>query len=170
MELGTIHEEAALCRAAWVGRPIGTIAIHCHHEMEIEPLTETAENRITYILQIKPESEQALRLRLFRPSIIPAKLDAARAKWGAARAKLDEARAELDAAWAKWDAARAELDEAWAELDAARAKWGAARAKLDAARAKWDAARAERGLPHSAFCTTPDCPWDGKTIFPKAKG
>ena len=114
MELGTIHEEAALCRAAWVGRPIGTIAIHCHHEMEIEPLTETAENRITYILQIKPESEQALRLRLFRPSIIPA--------------------------------------------------------KLDAARAKWDAARAERGLPHSAFCTTPDCPWDGKTIFPKAKG
>jgi hypothetical protein len=128
MELGTIHEEAALCRAAWVGRPIGTIAIHCHHEMEIEPLTETAENRITYILQIKPESEQALRLRLFRPSIIPAK------------------------------------------LDAARAKWGAARAKLDAARAKWDAARAERGLPHSAFCTTPDCPWDGKTIFPKAKG
>ena len=112
MKLLSIPEEAAACRKAWAGKPIGTLAVHCHHCVECEPLTEPAENRIGYILRQKAESERALRLRLFRPALLPP---------------------ELVAAWAKWEAAQAK----WT---AAQEEWDAARAKRDAAQAKWEAA------------------------------
>ena len=41
--------------------------------------------------------------------------------------------------------------------------------KLDKARAEWDKARADPKVLalHAKEC--PDCPWDGRTIFPEAR-
>ena len=64
----SIKSEAALCRKAWKDMPVGTMAWHCHHGALSEVLTEPAENRIAYILSHKPNKEQALRRRLFRPA------------------------------------------------------------------------------------------------------
>ena len=177
MKLLSIPEEAAACRKAWAGKPIGTLAVHCHHCVECEPLTEPAENRIGYILREKAESERALRLRLFRPALLlPPELAAAWAKWAAARAKweaawaeLDAAQAELDAAWAELEAAQTKVDAARAKRDAAWAKWKAAWAKWEAAWAEWVAAWAQAVLPHATFCAEPDCPWNGRTIFPSVE-
>ena len=67
LRLGSIADEAAACRKAFSRIKIGAWVVHCHHEQLFEKLTEPAENRIAYILSSKPEHEQALRLRLFRP-------------------------------------------------------------------------------------------------------
>jgi hypothetical protein len=162
MKLLSIPEEAAACRQAWEGKPIGTLAVHCHHCVELEPLTEPAKNRIGYILRQKAESERALRLRLFRPALLPPELAAAWEKWEAAGAARDMAQAKLKAAQEELNAARAKRKAAREELNAARAKWESAQAKVDAARAK-------SGLPHSAFCAAPDCPWNGCSIFPSVE-
>ena len=66
-ELGTIEEEAAECRKAFEGVEVGAPVWCCHHERLSEVLDEPAENRITYILTSKDRSEQAIRLREFRP-------------------------------------------------------------------------------------------------------
>ena len=65
--LKSIEEEAADCRKAFEGVTVGTLVLHCHHEVLSEALSEPAEHRIAYILDHKPKDEQALRLRLFRP-------------------------------------------------------------------------------------------------------
>lgn len=140
MNLKSIAEEEADCRAAFVGIAVGAFVLHCHHNSLLEVLTEPAENRINYILCDKPEVEQALRLRLFRP-VSP-----------------EHTGPELDKAYAEWDKAYAELDKARAEWDKAYAEWGKARAEWDKARAEWDKAG-----HHAAIC--PGCPWDGTTIF-----
>lgn len=67
MEFGTIAEEAALCRAAFKDSKVGDWTWLCHHDTICEPLIELAENRIWCILTFKPEYEQAIRLREFRP-------------------------------------------------------------------------------------------------------
>jgi hypothetical protein len=71
MELKSIKQEAADCRRAFKNFK-GKYVVHCHHQSEFEKLTESAENRIAYILSDKPKDEQALRLRLFRPITDPA--------------------------------------------------------------------------------------------------
>ena len=65
--LKSIQEEAADCRKAFEGVEVGALVLHCHHETLAEPLSEPADHRIEYILKHKPEHEQSLRLRLFRP-------------------------------------------------------------------------------------------------------
>jgi hypothetical protein len=67
IKLKSIKAEAEACKKAWEGMKVGTRAVHCHHEVMTEELTEVAINRINYILTDKPLKEQALRLRLFRP-------------------------------------------------------------------------------------------------------
>ena len=67
MKLKSIEEEAADCRAAFKDFPVGGYVLHCHHEIVGETLRGDPENRIAYIISSKPEKEQALRLRLFRP-------------------------------------------------------------------------------------------------------
>ena len=126
MILLSIPEEAALCRAAFVGVRVGAMVRHCHHEQLAEPLTQPPEKRIAYILSYKPIEEQALRLHLFRP-IHTAAVKAAQATYHAA-------------------------------IKAAEATYNAA---VEAARAT----RAAAVIPaHQAEC--PDCPWNGRTIFP----
>jgi len=183
MKVGTIEEEATLCRAAFAGSKVGDMAWCVHHSMLCEPLTEPAESRIQYILAGKPEEERARRLHEMRPvkGKLPAELDAAYAELDAARAKLDAIRAEWAAAGDKWYAAYAELDAACAKWVAARAKWNAAcdkwnaaGAELDAACAKWNAAcdkwnaAGDKYKPvlealHVVEC--PDSTWNGTSIF-----
>jgi hypothetical protein len=126
-----------------------------------------------------------------------AKWREAYAKTQEAYAKWQEAYAKRQEAYAKWQEADAKTQEAyakWQEADAktqeAYAKWREADAKTQEADAKWreaDAKRREayakrqeadakwRSEPswqvvldlHAKEC--PNCPWDGKTIFPEAK-
>ena len=124
-----------------------TFAWHVHHDRLVEPLTEPIENRIAFIKANKPRHEQATRLRLLR--VVKGELPAVYvAAWDKA-----------EAAWAKAEAARDKADAAWDKAVAAR----------DKADAAWDKAYAEN-LPaiealHRAECE-PDCPWNGRTIFP----
>jgi hypothetical protein len=140
--LKSIKEEATDCRAAGKGFKAGTFALHCHHKILAEPLTEDAENRIAYIISSKPKHEQALRLRLFRP--VPEKK----------LAKRQKADAERQKAYAEWQKADAERQKAYAEWEKAYAE----REKADAELAV---------LIHAKVCK--DCPWDGKTIFSKER-
>ena len=92
----TIEQALNDCRAAWAGVdkvPFvegKTWAWNCHHGVEVELLTEPAENRIEYILSKKPTEEQVRRLDNFRP--VRSELPKA----------LTEARAALDEAWAAY--------------------------------------------------------------------
>ena len=118
------------------------LAWHLHHEKLLE-VCFSCEERIAYIKSDKPLHEQEIRLRLFRPVVgpLPARLAKALAGWAKARAEL----AKACTGWVK-----------------ARTKW-------DRAYTKWDRALAgfmpELEEMHRREC--PNCPWDGRTIFPK---
>ncbi len=113
LKLGTIEEEAALCREANKDVKIGDLVLHLHHEIGCEPLIEPIENRISFILKNKDRAEQALRLRLMRVvraetlrRLLPKK---AYAKWKKAYAK-----------WRKSDASASDFsrkrEKAYAEI------------------------------------------------------
>ena len=156
MKLDSIEEEAAACRKAFKGAGVGALVLHCHHEVLGEPLTEDAENRISFILHSKAEHEQALRLHLFRP-VCRAKLRSLGKKYPL----IKKADAERDKAYAEWQ-------KAYAEWQKADAEWQKAYAERQKAYAEWQKADAELAiLVHPHVCK--NCPWDGKTIFPKAK-
>ena len=156
--LKSIEEEAEDCRKAFEGVEIGSLVLHCHHEVLSERLSESAENRIGYILDNKSQNEQALRLRLFRPvsqDVINRSTD--RQKAGADRQKAGADWQKADADWQKADADR---QKAYADLQKAYAD----RQKADADLRK---ACVELGtLVHLDVCK--DCPWDGQTIFPSS--
>ena len=125
---------------------------HIHHDVLVEYTTAPIEERIRYIQGHKPPEEVAVRLRLLKPVVgeLPESfaaaaksLDAAEKASDAARQTLDDARKALAAAWKA-------LDDAWKALDATRLACADEIEKL-----------------HRNEC--PDCPWDGKTIFPKVK-
>ena len=131
---------------------ISGIAFHCHHDKLVEWVHDYQE-RVEYIKNSKPLAEQELRLRLFK--LIPGD----RLPLG-----LDKAIAALDKA-----------NAAWRKAIAARRKantWDKAIAALDKANAAWEKAYAAEApyfeQLHKELC--PDCPWDGKTIFPKKEG
>jgi len=181
MILLSIPEEAALCRAAFAGVKVGAMVWHCHHEQLAEALTQPAKARIAYILSGKPIEEQALRLHLFRPTY-DAAVDVAQATYEAAvnpaqatynaavkaaqatyNAALKPARVTYEAAGvAAWPDYHAAGVAAWADYEAAvnpaEATYAAA---LKAAEATYAAALKPA---HQAEC--PDCPWNGRTIFP----
>lgn len=146
MTADPIEQEEAACRAAWAAVPEATEAAHMHHGSQpFETLTEPVEARIAYIRKHKPESEQAIRLRCLRP--VPAGTVAA----------YDKA---LASAWAAYDEATATALAAYNKATASP------RATYDEAVATADAAYYEAIAPaHRAYCPTPDCPWDGKSIF-----
>src|SRR3990167_9332473 len=123
--LKSIEEEAADCRAAFVGAAVGTPVWCCHHERLYEVLEEPAENRIAYILSDKPSFERTRRLREFRPvkdTAIYPKLAALDADYDAKLAALDadyeaklaplyaDYKAKLAALYADYKAKLAALD------------------------------------------------------------
>ena len=152
---------------------------HVHHEVLCEALTEPIQNRISYIRSTKPKGEVETRLRCMTPVLHPERLPVewseayakrreADAKRREADAKLSEAYAKRSEADAKWEEADAKWREAYAELEEAGAKWREADAKWSEACAKWSEAYA-KCLPQIEALHKkehPDCPWDGKTIFP----
>ena len=141
------------------------LAIHCHHEMLIEYCYDYDE-RVRYIKENKPISEQKTRLRLFKllpdeaikelPIVLVkvyAELGKACAEWDKADAALDKA----DAEWKKADAARDKADAKWNKADAARDK---ADAKWNKACASWK--KEDREAWHKKWCGCKE--WNEKEI------
>ena len=137
-------------------RVISGFAFHCHHDKLVEFVTDYQE-RVDYIKHEKPIEEQKTRLGLFKmipTDRLPDRLYQAGEAYAEARADLGKAWADLDKTWANHDKAEAGLGKAWVNLDKAEADL--------------DKAEADPGTYfielHNELC--PDCPWDGKTIFP----
>ena len=146
-----------------------TFALHVHHEGPvIELLTEPIENRINYINANKSSGEIETRLRLLRElteeeveQLPPAWVEAYRVYreayrvWGEAYRAYGEAYRVYGEAGRAWE----EAYRVWGEAD--RAYW----------EADWVWVKAYRVYApqlealHTRICL-PDCPWDGKTIFP----
>lgn len=125
-------------------------AWHVHHEVLMEPLTEPIENRIAYIKGRKPATEVPTRLRLMKK--VNGKLPAAVVKaWDASDKARDAYVKARDAHDKAWDAS----DKAWDASAKARDAYD---------KAYQDNLPAIEAL-HAKEC--PDCPWDGKTIFPE---
>jgi len=124
---------------------------HVHHEVLIEWCFDYNE-RALYICTQKPKNEQEIRLRLFRPvkGTLPQEvIEAGQA--------LIEAGQAYDKAWRAYWAYNETLqayDKAW------RACHEAGQAYDEALRKNMPAIKAL----HREEC--PNCPWDGKTIFP----
>ena len=129
-------------------------ALHVHENVLVEQLTSPIEVRREYIRQNKPLYEIPLRLWLLKVvENVPESLRLAWTAYGKA-----------------WEAYRL----AWIALGPAMDGIGPARTTYDQARAVYDQAWAayqqvsaspEVEAWHREVCV-PDCPWDGKTIFP----
>jgi hypothetical protein len=161
-KLGTIEEELAACRKRFEGVKVGAFVWCCHHEIELEMLTEPPEARIGYILKEKSSIEQARRLYEFRPVLgkLPTKL-------AKTYAKLAKTRAELDNACSEWYKVRDELDNARGEWNNASAKWAKAYAERNEAYDEWDKAYAEYHVEIHALhvAEVPDTAWNGTSIL-----
>src|SRR3972149_4005409 len=164
---------------------------HIHHEVLLE-WSDDIQERIDFIQAEKPKHEVEIRLRLLKPvqGALPPKLVKARAPRDRAKAAYDKA---WDAFGKDWDAyvkARAAFGKDWDALDkadaayvkagdafvkasAAYAKAGDAFVKAKAAFVKAKAAynkAYDECLPQIEALhalESPDCPWNGTTIFPE---
>ena len=135
---------------------------HVHHEKLLE-WCHNYDERVAYIQNKKPEEEQETRLRLFKPvkGKLPQEVVKASQEYDKARQELNKARQELNkamqennkAAQENNKAAR-ENDKAWQEYDKARQEYSKA---LNNNKELIEAL-------HKAEC--PNCPWNGRTIFP----
>ena len=135
------------------------LAWHVHHDVLVEPLIGTIEDRAKYIRENKPASEIELRLKLLKKVIgkLPRpfmetceKYEEAREKSVEAWEKYKEAcetREKSVEACEKYKEAWENREETWEKYEEAREKYKAEIEKL-----------------HKKEC--PDCPWNGITIFP----
>lgn len=193
LKLLRIEEEAAACRKAFKDVKAGVFVVHCHHDVLGESLIEKAERRIAYILNNKPQQEQALRLRLFRPvfkEILVSlgdeikkagtrrqkaytecrKANTEQEKADVKREKADVKREKADTRLQKANTVR-ERVEAKREKEKVYAEWRKADTEWFKAYQKWKKAEARQtkadaelsALIHPHICK--DCSWDGKTIF-----
>jgi hypothetical protein len=143
--LKSIEEEAYDCRAACVNLKVGEWAWLVHHEILAEPLTESIENRIKWILENKTDNV-ALRLRLLRPLVEDEAM--------LSDAELDKARAELYKAHAAYhNRDYAAYNRSYAEFVEASVEYYKARAELN------------KSATMHYYRLFPDSPWNGKTIF-----
>ena len=124
-------------------------AWHVHHDVLMEALTEPIENRINCIESYKPEHEKEVRLRLLRPVVgrLPDVFIQARGDYDEALRAYVEAGRAYDEAGRVYDEAGRVYYEAWWAYD-------------EALKIHYEDIKAL----HVVEC--PDCPWDGKTIFP----
>ena len=143
-------------------------AFHCHHDVLVEYVHDYDE-RVKFIKEYKPKSEQGLRLKLFK--LIPDELAPGKdsAKWEA----CDKAREACDKAREAYTKAREAYDKAREAYTKAREAYDKAWEACDKARVAYDKARVayvakfgtELQQLHENLCL--DCPWDGHTIFPR---
>jgi len=128
------------------------LAFHCHHGMLCEWVYDYGK-RVRYIKEFKPPEEQELRLRLFRmvpDDLIPGRDSEEWTALSKASAAYHKALAAYDKAlgtYRSYDMARATLDKV-----------------LDAYPKRFDS---EILALHVQLC--PDCPWNGRTIFPEVE-
>ncbi|MBU2177440.1 MAG: hypothetical protein KJ556_20300 [Gammaproteobacteria bacterium] len=123
------------------------IGLHVHHGILLEPLTEPIESRVEYIKQNKTAEEIELRLRLLRELT---------------EEEVNQLPKEFISAWQKYNQALEKYNQAGQKYDQAWKKYGQAWKKYDLAREKY---KPELEAWHKKVCV-PDCPWNGKTIFP----
>lgn len=160
--LGTVEEEAALCRAAFARSKVGDLVLHCHHRLLVEPLMEPAESRINYIINDKNYSEQAIRLRLFRPlpkEFVGSDLD---------KASADYVKASVDLDKALYDSVKALSDSNKVHADYYKACVDYNKVRFDCFEAcdNFNKVVTDWGQEFHATTCQPGCPWDGETIFP----
>jgi len=159
-------------------KKISGFAFHCHHDTLFEGVYDYDE-RVRVIKRNKPQKEQELRLKLFRmipDNLVPSTLRKAWEAYGKAGEAFDkawEAFGKEREAYCKAGEAYGKEREAYCKAGEAFDKAGEARDKAWEAYGKaWEAYGKERKacLPeieklHKELC--PDCPWNGKTIFPE---
>ena len=184
----SIEKELAACRKAFAEHPNAKLVWCCHHEVLVEKLTEPFENRISYILSNKPEAEQAVRFRNFRPVKNKAIIARPYKDYNIATAKaIEDYRAAIAKSRDDYQTATAKAIEdyrawqlqPWEDYQTATAKavedYDAAiaqpREAYYAATAKavedYDAASAEAAKPMINFLNQewPDHTWNGSSIF-----
>ena len=122
---------------------------HIHHEILLEHSGNINE-RVAYIKSYKPKDQIEIRLRLMKP--VKGELPQEVVKAGKVYGEAENAYNEAGKAY---NEARNAYDEAWNAYDEARKAWE-------------EALQRNKGVIeelHRKEC--PNCPWDGKTIFPK---
>ena len=154
---------------------IGDVGKHIHHERLVEIYNEPQESRETYIRLEKPEHEWPTRLRLIGvipDQYLPQEVLTAReifkqaeAAYNQVGAAYNQVGAACNQAWAAYNQALAAYNQAWAALDQAWAACHQAWAALDQAISN---NREHFESTHHLWCV-PDCPWNGRTIFPPEK-
>lgn len=147
---------------------------HIHHDRLIEPLVDTLENRIRFIIFNKPSHEVETRLRLLQPvrGQLPATVVQAYEAYKQAAAAHNQAWEDYNQAVAAYDQAGNQAgvvhNQAWVAYEQAGVVHSQAVAAYDQARRAYNQAVEDckqdlEGL-HREEC--PGCPWDGQTIFP----
>ena len=130
---------------------------HIHHDVLCE-WSYDIDERIRCIKTEKPKDERALRLRLMKPvkGKLPVRFVKAQEAYVKAREAFDKAQGK---AIVKEGEAFGKAGEAFGKAWVA---FGKAREAFDKA---WEACKDELEALHKKECK--DCPWDGKTLFPK---
>ena len=130
---------------------------HVHHRVLLEWCYSYNE-RASYISEQKREDQKETRLRLFKPvrGTLPQEVVEAGRVLDKAWHAYDEAGRASDKAWHAYNRAGRASDEVWQAYNRAR------RAYDEALHKNMPAIEAL----HKEECH--DCPWNGKTIFPKA--
>ena len=148
---------------------------HVHHEILAERSYDIVE-RVVYIMGCKEPDEIEPRLRLLRPvrGPLPAMLVEASARYDKALSEWHEANARWHEACEVWlesdlnwshPGSPDRVDD-WTEaLKAKNAAEDALSEANDAVRAAYATCLPELEALHAKEC--PDCPWDGRTIFPE---
>ena len=135
---------------------------HVHHEALLE-WCYNYDERVAYIRKEKSKEEQGTRLRLFKP--VKGTLPQEVVKAGQ---ELNKARQEYYKAWQEYDKATQEYDKAGQELNKARQKYYKAGQEYDKAWQEYSKVLNDNKelieALHKAEC--PNCPWNGRTIFP----
>lgn len=145
------------------------IGLHCHHDTLVEVVAGYTE-RSAYIEDQKPPAERPLRKRLFAmipDELLPGALQPLVAAARASRVNLQPLDTDYQAKRKAMDADyqatwKALYDDYQANLQAMDDDYKANLQAMDAAM--------ERHMPelialHDRLC--PNCPWDGRTIFPQ---
>ena len=152
-------------------------AWHVHHNRLVEPLIGSIEERIAYIKERKPKNGRDIRLRLLKPVIGPlpiiyveagkAYVEAGKA-YGEARKVYGEARkVYIEAVKASGEAGKAyeeaekASDETWKVYDEAWKVYDETWKVYDEAEKA-----SQQSIIELHLNECPNCPWDGKTIFP----
>ena len=176
------QEERTACEAAFLAAfgsdPEawkGKWAWCCHHQMEMEELTEHWSKRIAYIATQKPENQRAVRFANFRPVLLKAtalalaEYDRVKA---AALVEYDRVTAlalvEYErvraAAWAEYERVKA---AAWVEYERvkAAARVECAHRVTAAAWAEYERVRAAAWAEYAHRADVPNHTWNGTSIF-----